>query len=317
MSLKVLDEKIKNKDVSGVYLFYGEEDYDISRYIEKIKKCFDNLEVGVNLSILDKSNIDMLSDLCDLVSFFGSKKLIIVKDTGLKFNVNMLDNINEDTTIIIEEKSVDKRTSEWKYLSKNHLCIEFAKLNEKDAATYVIKTLSAYDIKVSQEVADYMIASCTSDKLLLINEFKKITAYLEKGSMLTKEDIDYICVKTLNAKVFDMLDLAVAKKTDEAIYKLKELLQQKESAIGISIMLFKQIKQMYMIKLIQQDGTINNIAEILGIHPFVYRKLSYNEKKYTIDELKKLILEFGEYDEKSKIGEMDMENGLIRIIASM
>ena len=123
-----------------------------------------------------------------------------------------------------------------------------AKLNEKDAAAYVIKTLSAYDIKVSGDVADYMIANCTSDKLLLINEFKKITAYLDKGSILTKEDIDYICVKTLNAKVFDMLDLAVGKRKAEAISKLKELLEQKESAIGISIMLFKQIKQMYMIK---------------------------------------------------------------------
>jgi len=298
-------------------LFYGEENYDISRYIEKIKKCFNNLEVGVNLYILDKSNIEMLSDLCDLVSFFGSKKLIIVKDTGLKFNVNMLDNINEDTTIIIEEKSIDKRTSEWKYLSKNATCIEFAKLNEKDAATYVIKTLGAYDIKVSQDVADYMIASCTSDKLLLINEFKKITSYLNKGEILTKEHIDYICVKTLNAKVFDMLDLAVGKKKNEAISKLKELLEQKESAIGISIMLFKQIKQMYMIKLLEQDGVVSNIAETLGIHPFVYRKLSFNVKKYTIDELRNLILEFGEYDEKSKIGEMDMENGLIRIIALM
>ncbi len=317
MSLKVLDEKIKNEDISGVYLFYGEENYDISRYIEKIKKCFDNLEVGVNLYILDKTNIDMLSDLCDLVSFFGSKKLIIVKDTGLKFNVNTLENVNEDTTVIIEEKNIDKRTSEWKYLNKNALCVEFAKLNEKDAASYVIKTLGAYEIKVSQEVADYMIASCTSDKLLLINEFKKITAYLDKGKELTKEDIDYICVKTLNAKVFDMLDLAVGKKKDEAISKLKELLQQKESAIGISIMLFKQIKQMYMIKLLEKDGVLNNIAETLGIHPFVYRKLSYNVKKYTIEELRNLILEFGEYDEKSKIGEMDMENGLIRIIASM
>ena len=141
--------------------------------------------------------------------------------------------------------------------------------------------------------------------------------YLDKGSNLTKKDIDYICVKTLNAKVFDMLDLAVGKKKDEAIYKLKELLEQKESAIGISIMLFKQIKQMYMIKLLEKDGVVNNIAETLGIHPFVYRKLSYSVKKYTIEELRNLILEFGEYDEKSKIGEMNMENELVRIIASM
>ena len=317
MSLKILDEKIKNKDISGVFLFYGEEEYDISRYIEKVKKCFDNLEVGVNLYILDKSNIDMLGDLCDLVSFFGTKKLIIVKDTGLKFNISLLDNINSDTTIVICENSIDKRTSEWKYLSKNAICVEFPKLNEKDATNYIIKTLGAYGINVSQDVAEYMAQSCTSDKLLLINEFKKITSYLDKGATLTKEHIDNICVKTLNAKVFDMLDLAVNKKHDMAINKLKELIEQKESAIGISIMLFKQIKQMYMIKLLELDGSIKNAQEVLGIHPFTYRKLSYAVKNYTLKELKKLILEFGEYDEKNKIGEIDMEKGLIRLIASM
>ena len=317
MSLQILDDKIKSNNISGAYLFYGEEEYDISRYIEKIKKCFSHLEVGVNFYILDKSNVDMLEDLCDLVSFFGSEKLIIVKDTGLKFNMNVLDNLNEDTTVIIWENSIDKRTSEWKYLNKNAICIEFSKLNDKDAANYIIKTLGAYGIKVSKDVADYMVSSCTSDKLLLINEFKKITSYLNKGDELTKDVIDYICVKTLNAKVFDMLDLAVNKKHNEAIHKLKELIDQKESAIGISIMLFKQIKQMYMIKLLELDGKIANVPEILGMHPFTYRKLSCAVKNYNIDELRNLLLEFGEYDEKSKIGEVDMEKGLIRLVASM
>lgn len=317
MSLKILDGKIKDKDISGVYLFYGDEEYDKERYVEKIKKCFDNLEVGVNLYILDKTNIDMLVDLCDLVSFLGSKKLIIVKETGLKFNTSILDNVNEDTTIIIEEKSVDKRTSEWKYLSKNHLCVEFSKLNDKEASQYVIKTLGMYGIKVKPEVAEYMIASCTSDKLLLINEFKKITAYLSSGDELTTDVIDYICVKTLNAKVFDMLDLAVNKEHNMAVAKLRELLEQKESAIGISIMLFKQVKQMYMIKLLELDGHISNVAETLGIHPFVYRKLSYAVKNYTLEDLRRIILEISEYDEKTKIGEMDMQLGLVQIVSSM
>lgn len=317
MSLKVLDEKIKSGDISGVYFFYGDEEYDISRYIEKVKKCFNNLEVGVNLYILDKTNVDMLADLCDLVSFLGAEKLIIVKDTGLKFNMNVLDSVNEDTTVIVCENSVDKRTSEWKYLNKNALCVEFTKLNDKDASAYVIKTLGAYGIKVSQQVADYMISSCTSDKFLLINEFKKITSYLNKGDELKKEDIDYICVKTLNAKVFDMLDLAINKKHEEAIKMLKDLLEQKESTVAISIMLFKQVKQMYMIKLLELDGNISNVAETLGIHPFVYRKLSYAVKNYKLEELRTLLLELGEYDEKSKIGEIDMEVGLTRIIACM
>ena len=40
MSLKILDEDIKNKKPHGVYLLYGTEQYDVESYVEKIKKCF-------------------------------------------------------------------------------------------------------------------------------------------------------------------------------------------------------------------------------------------------------------------------------------
>ena len=134
MSLKILDEDIKNKKLHGVYLLYGTETYDIENYVEKIKKGFSNLQMGVNLFVLDKTNIDSLADICDSVSFFGLEKLVIIKSTGLKFNKEVLENVNNpELVIVITEESVDKRTSEYKYLSKNAVCVEFNKLNEKDA----------------------------------------------------------------------------------------------------------------------------------------------------------------------------------------
>ena len=60
-----------------------------------------------------------------------------------------------------------------------------------------------------------------------------------------------------------------------------------------------------------------DIAKKLGIHPFVFKNLSISSEKYTIDELKKIIYEFGEYDEKTKVGEMDFEIGLKKIICNM
>ncbi|MDD2627542.1 MAG: DNA polymerase III subunit delta [Clostridia bacterium] len=316
MSLKELEAKIKDKNISGVYLLYGEEEYDKNRYLEKIKKCFENLELGVNHFILDKVSIDMLADLIDNISFFGEKKLIVLKGSGLKINTILLEELGKDTTIVILQDSVDKRTSEWKYLNKNAMCVEFEKLNEKNALAFIIKTLKAYEIIVSNEVAEYLIECCTTDKLMLINEFKKITSYFEKGTVLKKEHIDKICVKTLSSKVFDMLDLAVNKKKSEAVKKLTELFDQKEQPIGISIMLFKQVKQMYLIKLAEKEK-IDNISAELKIHPFVYRKLKYAVNKYSEEQLKRILKELSEYDEKSKIGEMDAEKGLIQIVMSM
>jgi DNA polymerase-3 subunit delta len=218
--MSILDDHIKNNSVKGMYLLFGDEKYDIERYVEKIKKTFSNLELGINFFVLDKTNIETLSDAIDSVSFFGLEKLIIVKNIGLKINKELLETIsNPELAIVFVEDSVDKRTAEYKFLAKNAVCTECTKLNAKDAAFYIVRTLNSYKIKVKDSVAEYMVSVCTEDKQTLINEFKKIVAYLEPGSELTKEIIDEICTRTLDAKIFDLMDLIMAKKKKEALKK--------------------------------------------------------------------------------------------------
>lgn len=317
-----LDEDIKNRSVKGIYLLFGDEKYDIERYLDKIKKSFDNLENGVNLFVLDKTSIDTLVDVIESVSFFGLQKLIIVKDINLKFNKDILENItNPELAIVFVEDSVDKRTVEYKYLAKKAICVECSKLTEKDAAFFVVRTLNQYKIKVSDDTAKYMVAVCTENKQTLINEFKKIVAYLNEGDTLTKDIIDNICTRTLDAKIFDLMDLIVLKKKHEALKLLDDMLAQKTYIGVISGMMYKQIKQIYQIKLmekkIRETGINENIATVLGIRPFVFSKLKSAASSYTLDGLEKLLLEFDEYDSSSKMGKIDFEIGLKRIILEM
>ena len=322
MSLKILEEDIKNKKLHGIYLLYGTETYDVESYVEKMKKCFTNLEAGVNFFVLDKTSIDSLGDICDSVSFFGLEKLVVIKNTGLKFSKEIFENINNpELVIIITEESVDKRTSEYKYLTKKATCVEFNKLNEKDAIFFVKRMLNAYKINVSDEVAKYLVNVCTEDKQILINEFRKIVAYLEAGDSLTKETIDTICSKTLDAKIFDLMDCIIGKKKNEAISMLEDMLAQGTYIGIITSMMFKQLKQIYSIKLmenkIREEGLSLDIAKELGIHPLVFSKLKASSSMYTLEHLENLMLDFDEYDENSKTGKVDFVLGLKTIILKM
>lgn len=322
MSLKILEEDIKANKLHSVYFFYGDDVYDIERYTEKIKKTYSSLELGVNYFQLDKSNILELSDICECVSFFGEEKLVIVKDTKLKFNLEILESVkNSGVTVVIIEPNVDKRTSEYKKMQKLAICVEFATLNDKDAASFVKRTLLAYKINVSDNVAAYMVEVCTADKQLLINEFRKIVAYLKPGDTLTEEIIDKICVRTLDAKIFDVIDNIVAKKKDRAFKDLDDLIAQKTYIGVVASMLFKQLKQLYQIKLLEEEikntGIYRNVAQELGINPFVLGKLNKIKDMYTIEKLQELLLEFAEYDLNSKQGMDDIELGLKRIISIM
>ncbi len=302
--------------MSNIFLFYGEEKYDLEQRVEKIKKEFVNLEVGLNLFYINKDNIDELASVIQGVTFFGSEKLIIIKDTNLKFNVDLLQNLDEDIKVIIIEDSVDKRISEYKKISKIAECVEFKHLDQKQMVDYIMTILKKCNLKISLEVAQYMQSICGEDKANNINELQKLSIYLEDGATVTKEIIDSVCSKTLNAKIFDVLSLIVNKKTKTAISKLDELLEQKEPVVKIYIMLYKQVKQMYMIKYLKQKN-VTDIAKTLSIHPFVYKNLSISSDKYTLEKLKSILYDFDEYDEKTKIGEMDFEIGLKKIICSM
>ncbi len=322
MSLKLLDEDIKNNKLQHVYFFFGDDLFELERYVEKIKKTYNNLELGVNFFQLDKSNIDSLLDICTSVSFFGEEKLVIVKDTKLKFNIEQLSELkNTKSTVVIIEPEVDKRTSEYKKITKLATCVEFSELKIKDAAVYVRKVLNGYKIQVSEEVALYMVEVCTPNKQLLINEFRKIVAYLKEGDTLTKDIIDKICVRTLDAKIFDVIDNIIAKKKDVAFKELDDLIQAKTYIGVISSVIYKQLKQLYQIKLLEEKSRAENrkvdIAQTLGINPFVYSKLAKIKDMYSVGKLEELLLEFAQYDLNSKIGLDDAVLGLKRIIALM
>lgn len=302
--------------MSNIYLLYGEEKYDINQKIEKIKKEFSNLEIGVNLFYVNLENIDELESITQGVTFFGSEKLIIIKNTNLKFNANILKNLEEDIKVIIVEDNVDKRLTEYKTLSKIAECIEYKHYDEKQMVQFIIDILKKYNVKISYEDAEYMKNVCGNDKYNNINELQKLVIYVGNGGTVTKEIIDTVCSKTLSAKLFDVLDDIINKKKDIAIKQLDFLLKQKEPIVKIYIMLYKQFKQLYMIKVLKQKGE-KNIAQELGMAPFILKKLSSAADKYTEEELKNIIYAFDDYDQKTKNGDMDFEIGLKKIICML
>lgn len=288
--------------MSNVYLLYGEERFDLEQQLSKIKKEFKNLEMGVNYYVLNRENVDTLKDIIQSVTFFGTSKLIVIKDTGLKFDVESLNEVEEDTTVvIIEGDSVDKRISEYKKISKIANCMEFKQLDANKMCEYVKNTLARYGVNISNDTAMYFQEICGTSKSNNVNELQKLVIYLsdKEKKIVTNEIIDKVCSRTLNAKIFDVLNLIVNKKTKEAIDSLNDLLDQKESIVKVYIMLYKQIRTMYLIKYLKIKKE-PNIASILEIHPYTTKILSKSCDIYTLDKLKKIMYSFDEYDEKTK-----------------
>jgi DNA polymerase III subunit delta len=247
-------------------------------------------------------------------NFFGGNKLIIIKDTNLKFyKKDVFRDVTNTDYILIIENDVDKRKAEYKELSKIVNVLEFKALNEKEMINYIYTTFKKYNLNLSMETAKYFVDVCGIDKTNNINEMKKIVIFLNEKDTITKEIIDKICSKTLSNKIFDLLDYSMYKNKSKAINLLNDLILQKTPIIQISNLLYKQIKNLYMIKVLKNRNT-KNMNDILKIHPYVYNKLLTLSENFEEKHLKDIIYKFVDYDKESKLGEIDFEIGIKKII---
>ncbi|MEG1141556.1 MAG: DNA polymerase III subunit delta [Clostridia bacterium] len=282
--------------MKNIYLLYGEEKYDLYKKLDEIKSKFDVLELNVNYFNLNISNISELDNICNTISFNGNNKLIVIKNTNFKFDITCFE--SDNTYVVIEDK-VDKRLTTYKNISKISEVFEFNFLKEKDMINYVISTFKLFNILIDNITAKYFIDMCGVDKTNILNEMNKLVLFKDNNT-ITKDDIDLVCVKTLNGKIFDMLDYIIEKKKSLAINILNDLISVKTSPIQVVIMLYKQIKNLYVIKVLKNKKA-TDINKITKIHPFVFSKLFKIVDNYTEDELVDLISKFDIYDKQTKI----------------
>ncbi len=338
-----LDNLLNNKDIYGkVFLFYGDNKYYRELYINKIKRIFQDLVLGINYIKLSDSNVLNLVSEANTPTFGYENKLIVVNnsklfkinrkkgnddssDDNMGGNSNEVDilaflennNIPDNVTIIFNEDDVAKTKKIYKTVDKIGVVSEFKTLNESQLVSYVSTLCSKYNVIINKDVANYFVESCSNNMDDIINEIRKLIEYASKnGNQIKKEHVDLITTKTIEAVIFDLTDNLGNRKIKEAINILDNLLYQKEPLQKIYIMIYRHYRNLYLYKYAKENN-IQDINELLGLHPFVANKLSYQIKNYSLEELNNIYKDFMQIDINNKSGNIDLYTGIINTICSI
>ncbi|MCD7841778.1 MAG: DNA polymerase III subunit delta, partial [Lachnospiraceae bacterium] len=114
--MKSLNEDIKNKSFSPVYLLYGEEAYLKNRYKKRLHDAILPDGDTMNFSAYVGKGIDVkgLIDQAETMPFFAEHRLIQIEDSGFFKNAcpelaEYLPQMPQETIIVFVESEVDKR----------------------------------------------------------------------------------------------------------------------------------------------------------------------------------------------------------------
>ncbi len=336
VSIEELERQLNSGKLSSIYLLYGEEKYLIENDIKKIKKIFGDLIKGINYILLDENNIDEIISDIETPAFGYSKKLIIVKDTGLfkkdgkKKNVkavsireklneyikNNIDIINEMAVVIFTEDDVDKNEL-FKTIDKIGCTCKFDYQKPIELQKRIKAICQAYKVNIDNFTLQYFIESCGTSMQDLINEIRKLIEYVGVNGTIKKEDIDKLSIKQIDSVIFDLTDNLGKKNIKNAMEVLQNLLYLKEPIQKILVTLYNHFKKLYLVKLALKYN--KDVTQVLNLKPnqtFLVSKYKNQASYFNEKDLRIILKELADLDYKYKIGLIDINIGLETILCT-
>ena len=330
------DSLIKNinERLSPLYLLYGEEQYLIETAVNKIKKKFGELLLGINYIVLDETNADNIISDIEVPAFGYEKKLIIVKNSGLfkkdgrkkagtplqekvtEYIKNNLDIIKESVIIVFMENEVDKN-SVFEQIEKNGIICNIEELKQLQLVKKLKQICMLYKVNCDETTLNYLVENCGTNLQNLINEIRKLIEYAGENGTITIEDVNSLAIKQMESVIFELTDNLAIRKIDKALDVLDNLIYQKEPLQKILITLYNHFKKIYLCSIaVDLNKDIVNSLSLRPNQTFLITKYKKQASYFKKEELKKFLKAFIDLDYNSKNGKIDIDVGLRSILCN-
>ena len=284
--------KLSLANLPSLTLFTGSDQgqYDVMK--AQVLKQIGYDPADLNFAYFDMKEVDYKSLELELVSlpFFSDEKIVILDhfvdittakkryltDDELKSFEDYLENpLPSSKLVIFAEGKLDSKRRLVKLLKRDATVFEAIEPKEQE--------IRAYFQKWAQELG-LTFAGKSFEQLLIksgfqFSEIQKnllfLQAYKDNGD-ITEEDIVEAIPKTLQDNIFDLTQLILGKKIDQARDLVKDLTLQGEDEIKLIAIMLGQFRLYTQVKILQESGQtesqmVSSLGRYLGRNPNTYQ----------------------------------------------
>lgn len=152
---------------------------------------------------------------------------------------------------------------------------------------------------------------------LLSSDTDKLISYLGERREVETEDIDTVCSKIAEVKVFDMVNAMITGKVEKALEIYRNLLNVNESPFMILSLISRQFRIILKCKSMSEAGIQNaEIAKLVGIPPFAVSGAIKQSNIFSYGIIRKALNACIELDYGIKTGRIDPETGVEVLIVT-
>lgn len=308
--MKSLNEDLKTGKFKQIYLLYGAEAYLKKQYKERFIKAMLPEGDTMNYAYYEGKNTDIkeVIDLAETLPFFAERRLIVFEDTGFfkSSGADLADYISDmpaTTYFIFIENEVDRRSKLYKAVKAKGHIVELNAQDENTLRKWVSGLVKKEGKQMEPSDVAYFLNKVGTDMENITKELEKLVCYCIDRPMITREDIDAVCVTQITSHIFEMVNAVANKDQRKALDLYYELLALKEPPMRILFLLIREYRILFQVRaLLKQGYGKKEIASKAGLHPFAAGRYMEETKRFRMRELRAVMEEGADIEQRVKTG---------------
>lgn len=310
--MKTIDQDIKSGQLKNIYLLYGEEQYLIRQYRDKLQKAVagdDTMNLGVFSG--EAINQKEIVDLAETLPFFAERRLILIEDSGLfkkgaEELADYMASVPETTYFVFVEKEVDRKTKMYKEVKKAGSVVEFAKQTDDILMRWIEGRIKKNGKNITKDAYHLFVQKTGSDMENIDKELEKLLCYTLDKETIEISDVEEITTERIENKIFDMIDAVAMHQQKKALELYYDLLALREAPMRIMYLVSSQFKRLLVVQVMTSQGFgKKDIASKAGCPEWALRKYQSQCRAFTTEQLKQAVRDGVEYETAVKTGHMN------------
>ena len=284
--------KLSLANLPSLTLFTGVDQgqYDIMK--TQVLKQIGYDPADLNFAYFDMKEVDYKSLELELVSlpFFADEKIVILDhfvdittakkryltDDELKSFENYLENpLPSSKLVIFAEGKLDSKRRLVKLLKRDATVFEAIEPKEQEIRAYFQEWAQELGLNFAGKSFEQLLIKSGFQFSEIQKNLLFLQAYKDNGD-ITEEDIVEAIPKTLQDNIFDLTQLILTKKIDQARDLVKDLTLQGEDEIKLIAIMLGQFRLYSQVKILQESGQteakmVSSLGHYLGRNPNPYQ----------------------------------------------
>ena len=306
--IQLVLRSISEGKIENNYFLTGNQPYFINLICKKLEERLidkSNREFDLRLSYGKETSIKEILETVKSYPMFGEKQLVIVKeaqylDKDIGLITPYLENSLSQTVLVIcyNNKTLDRRSKNYKSISKNSKFIEFKPLYESDVYRWIRSEAQKLNLNLDPKSV-MLIASNIGLNLEMIEKaLVKLSLKSKNEDLLTVDEIEKYIGFSKEYNNFELQNSIGEKKFDKSIFIINKMFKNpKKNPIQVTL----SVLHTFFKKLILMNSkNFETNPKTLGIHPFFWAHYQLAAKNFSLEKSIKIIHFLKQTDIKSK-----------------